>query len=110
VRPPPNFSLALRFAGTHIVLAPQPLARFTTFAPTRAPFAFALHSSYARLRDALETNPHVPAFLLGKRELPQRLPDYIGLGDEREAMSVADQFKNCWSATAGALDWLQSQT
>jgi len=62
-----------------------------------------------RLRAALDTNPHVPAFLLGKRKLPRRLPDYVGLGDEREAISVADQFKRCWSETAGALDWLQSQ-
>lgn len=62
-----------------------------------------------QLRTALDTNPHVPDFLLGKRKLPRRLPDYIGMGDEREAISVADQFKRCWSETAGALDWLQSQ-
>jgi tetratricopeptide (TPR) repeat protein len=62
-----------------------------------------------QLGRAVETNPHVPAFLLGKRKLPKRLPDYIGIGDEREAMSVTDQFGMCWSITPGALEWLRTQ-
>jgi tetratricopeptide (TPR) repeat protein len=62
-----------------------------------------------QLRCAVEANPHVPAFLLGKRKLPKRLPDYIGIGDEREAVSVADQFGRCWSSTKGAIDWLRTQ-
>ncbi len=38
-----------------------------------------------RLRDAIRTNRHVPAYLLGRKRLPRTLPDFIGMGDEDEA-------------------------
>jgi tetratricopeptide (TPR) repeat protein len=59
------------------------------------------------LRFALERNPHVPAFLLGERRLPQSPPDYIGLGDEREAATVAAQLARAWTSTPDALGWLR---
>lgn len=57
------------------------------------------------LKAALRTNPHVPFYLFGLRELPAELPGYIGMGDESEAVSyVAESITN-WIDTAGALDW-----
>ncbi|MBT8489833.1 MAG: hypothetical protein KJN62_02175, partial [Deltaproteobacteria bacterium] len=66
--------------------------------------------SREHLEDARDVNPHVPAYLLGKKKIPKRLPDYVGFGDESEALSYAgDNIKN-WKATPGALDWLASQS
>lgn len=57
------------------------------------------------LNAALRTNPHVPFYLFGLRELPEELPGYIGMGDENEAVAyVADAITN-WIDTEGALDW-----
>lgn len=62
--------------------------------------------SHRRLKDALKQNRHVPAYLLGRKRLPSQMPDYMGLGDEDEAVSyVADALRN-WQATEGALSWL----
>jgi tetratricopeptide (TPR) repeat protein len=61
------------------------------------------------LRLALEKNPHVPAFLLGARKLPRRRPDYIGVGDEREAATVAVEMARSWLSTPDALGWLRRE-
>lgn len=58
------------------------------------------------LRSALEQNPHVPAYLLGEKKLPRDLPDYIGFGDEPEAIAYAAEHGDAWRGTRGALDWL----
>jgi hypothetical protein len=41
------------------------------------------------LADALEQNPHVPAYLTGKKRIPSSLPPLIGMGDEDEAIAYA---------------------
>jgi len=56
---------------------------------------------------AQQLNPHVPAYLLGKKKLPRRLPDYIGMGDESEAVVYASSAAGGWKKTTGALDWLR---
>ena len=53
------------------------------------------------LKAALRTNPHVPFYLFGLRELP----GYIGMGDESEAVSYVAEAITSWVDTAGALDW-----
>jgi tetratricopeptide (TPR) repeat protein len=60
------------------------------------------------LDEARACNPHVPAFLLGKRRMPTRLPDFIGFGDESEAVAYVADNAASWKKTAGALDWLRS--
>jgi len=60
----------------------------------------------ARLREARRQNQYVPAYLLGRKRLPQSLPAYIGFGDENEAIDYTAQFFNGWLRTPGALDWL----
>jgi tetratricopeptide (TPR) repeat protein len=59
-----------------------------------------------KLAAALESNPHVPAYMLGRKKLPRRLPDLIGFGDESEAICYAAENIDAWKATAGALAWL----
>lgn len=62
--------------------------------------------SREKLAAALESNSHVPAYMLGDKKLPRRLPDLIGFGDESEAICYAAENINSWKATAGALAWL----
>lgn len=62
-----------------------------------------------RLRDAIRTNRHVPAYLLGRKRLPRTLPDFIGMGDEDEAVAYATENLRNWQRTPGALVWLASE-
>jgi tetratricopeptide (TPR) repeat protein len=62
-----------------------------------------------RLRKALKQNPHVPAFLTGRNRVPNRLPAYMGWGDEAEAALYASDHLNHWRRTPGAVEWLKSK-
>lgn len=62
------------------------------------------------LQEAMTANAHVPRLLLGKKTLPSRLPDYIGVGDENEAVSYVADNLAAWQKTPGALEWLRSTT
>ncbi|MDQ6603371.1 MAG: hypothetical protein M3Z19_11670 [Chloroflexota bacterium] len=57
------------------------------------------------LKAALRTNPYVPLYLFGLREMPAELPDYVGMGDEREAVSYVAEAITNWIDTDGAVDW-----
>jgi tetratricopeptide (TPR) repeat protein len=59
------------------------------------------------LDDAHDANPHVGAFLTGRKALPKRLPDYVGFGDETEAVDYAAGATALWASVPGALAWLQ---
>src|SRR5262249_55590310 len=61
------------------------------------------------LKKALKENKFVPAYLLGDKRLPRQLPDYIGFGDENEAVSYAAGAISIWRETPGALEWLEAQ-
>jgi tetratricopeptide (TPR) repeat protein len=60
----------------------------------------------AKLDAALQRNPHIPPFLLGKKRLPRALPNLVGFGDESEAVCYAADNLALWQATSGALAWL----
>ncbi len=60
------------------------------------------------LAEAREENPHVPAYLAGRKALPKRLPDYVGFGDESEAIDYAAGAAALWASVPGALAWLVS--
>jgi hypothetical protein len=62
-----------------------------------------------KLAAALECNPHIPAFMLGRKKLPRRLPDQIGFGDESEAVCYAAENIDDWKGTTGALSWAYSE-
>jgi tetratricopeptide (TPR) repeat protein len=61
------------------------------------------------LKAALKQNPFVPAYLTGQKRIPSQLPDYIGLGDENEAVDFASSHLNHWRRVPGAVEWLKSQ-
>ena len=63
----------------------------------------------AALATALARNAHVPACLPGRKRLSKKMPDYIGYGDESEAIDDAAAAKVVWRKTTGALRWLQAQ-
>lgn len=60
------------------------------------------------LAEALEYNPHVPAFLLGQKRIPFSLPQAISLGGESEAVPYAAAYLHLWRQTPGALEWLET--
>lgn len=62
------------------------------------------------LADALESNLHLPAYLLGRKRMPEAPPRYITLGGESEAVSCAWEQSAAWHNAPGALDWLRSQS
>jgi len=61
------------------------------------------------LKNALGVNRYVPKFLLGEEELPEFLPPSYSLGSKEEAIICAEQLIDAWEATAGAIEWLESQ-
>jgi tetratricopeptide (TPR) repeat protein len=64
----------------------------------------------ARLKVALQANPHVPAYLLKKKKLSQRAPSAAKEGSEEEAEAYAGGAADAWQKTLGALDWLSSRS
>lgn len=59
------------------------------------------------LLEAVDHNPHVLDFLLGYRDIPRRLPPYMGLGDPSEAAYYVTDSGHLWQQEEGALDWLE---
>ena len=78
---------------------------------SRALLAFreagASQAAEGALQEALEMNPHVPAYLTGRKRIPGHLPPYIGFGDDNEPAMVAARYLGIWRRTPGALNWLQ---
>jgi tetratricopeptide (TPR) repeat protein len=58
------------------------------------------------LARAVDANPHVPAYLLGRQPLPRDLPRFIGIGDESEAVSYVHDADAAWNAATGAKAWV----
>ncbi len=62
------------------------------------------------LKAAIKNNSHVPAYLLGRKKMPQFLPEYYSPGAETEAMFYVKENLKAWKMTPGALEWLLDQT
>lgn len=60
------------------------------------------------LRDSFESNAYVPPLLLGQRPMPKHLPEYIGRGDENEAVEYVAFAAKAWHTTPGAIEWLEA--
>ena len=80
---------------------PRALHRFRREGPSKA--------AEEALAEALEYNPFVPDYLLGRRRLPKRQPEFLGMGDAREAAAYVANSGALWRATEGALEWLAAQ-
>lgn len=55
---------------------------------------------------AIDVNRHVSAYLLGEKTLPRTLPNFIGRGDEDEAVAYVHDAAGAWSVTPGAKVWV----
>ena len=64
----------------------------------------------AQLAEAIETNPHVPALLLNRRNGPEWSGDSVAFGSEEEAAAYAAYNRPAWEAVPHALDWLRRAT
>jgi tetratricopeptide (TPR) repeat protein len=62
------------------------------------------------LKQAVKQNPYVHKYLLGKKKIPCNSPDYIGYGDDREAIVYAQNHHHFWQSKPELLRWLASQT
>ena len=60
------------------------------------------------LQEALEQNHHVVPYLMGRRQLPKRLPKYVVIGDRSQAVGYVAEFNDVWARTPGALSWVAS--
>jgi len=82
------------------------------FAYTRALGAFARRGDDAESRGVLirarELNPHIPAYLTGRKKLPRKRPAYTVFGEESEAVDYAAGAGELWAGVPGALAWLES--
>jgi tetratricopeptide (TPR) repeat protein len=61
------------------------------------------------LQQARRQNPHVEPFLVGKAKLPQKRPDYYGIGDVTEAMTCMDAIGPAWKKYREAIQWLKKE-
>ncbi|WP_246476388.1 tetratricopeptide repeat protein [Salicibibacter cibi] len=50
------------------------------------------------LKEAIDQNPHVPEYLLGKRKIPETIPPFYGIGDENEAIDYAQRYAELWQS------------
>lgn len=60
----------------------------------------------ALLAEAVASNPHVPAFLLGREPLPKTAPGLAEAGSLEEAAAYVMGAQESWHKTLGAVDWL----
>lgn len=63
----------------------------------------------AALETAREQNPHIEAYLLGKRRPPKRMPVMYSPGSIEEAKSFAERLLSAWKAWPKARAWLRKQ-
>jgi len=62
----------------------------------------------ARIKKAISRNPHVPAYLQGTIPLPRQMPDYVGFGDDREAIVYAMLNRHLWQVRPELLQLLSA--
>lgn len=84
--------------------------RFAYWSFSRALLQFRLHgdspAALRALRTACQSNPYVPVYLLGEKELPEELLGFFTPGTEEEAAHYANDALEAWEEADQALDWL----
>jgi len=61
------------------------------------------------LNNAIQANPHVPDYLMGKRKLPAVPPDFIGMGDRNEAIEYVMGHFGVWARHSELMLWLKQR-
>ena len=62
------------------------------------------------LKRAVKVNALVPAYLTGKKKIPNELPGLYGIGNENEAVLYARDYLGVWNGCEGAVRWLADRT
>ena len=57
------------------------------------------------LIEAMRFNPYVPLYLFGIKQMPEVLPDYMGIGDDTEAISYVKDSLEVWGSNKNASHW-----
>lgn len=77
---------------------------------TYAIYLFKKEGNSAKSQKALlkahESNNNVIPFLVGEKEIPERMPEYYGWGDENEAIIYLRDGVKLWIETKNALKWV----
>ncbi|MCR8644672.1 SEC-C metal-binding domain-containing protein [Paenibacillus sp. N1-5-1-14] len=58
-------------------------------------------------KEANKQNPHVTAYLTGDKKLPRKTPEFIGYGDENEAIFYAQGHVHLWNLHTDLIKWLK---
>jgi len=103
-----------RDADLTALLADYPDDGMATWSWTTALAAFRREGdskvSRKQLGNAVASNTHVHAYLLGEKPLPKTMPPFISPGGLDEAIHYAAEFRAGWVATPGALAWIRAIT
>jgi tetratricopeptide (TPR) repeat protein len=78
---------------------------------SKALFFFKKHGPESKqvidqLEKSTALNGYVGEYLVGKRKLPKRVPDYYSPESKEEAIIYVEGAMRAWKETPGALDWL----
>lgn len=58
------------------------------------------------MRKAIDQNPFVIPYLIGEKDPPENFPEYIGFGDESEAIYYWVDAAKIWYKSLKAMEWL----
>lgn len=117
----PNDNQGIRYLVSTILLGKNDLAKYNSFMGAyqedcavmkynNALYHFKKSGpstkSEKELAKAFRSNQHVIDYMLGIKELPSQQPQYVGRGDENEAVAYVSDAWKIWEKSADALDWL----
>ena len=118
----PNDNQGIRYLLSTLLLSQNDLSKFKLFIENseeedcavwnynNALYLFKKSGQTAKsdkeLLKAYKSNGYVIDYMLGIKEMPVELPQYIGRGDENEAISYVNDAWTIWDKSGDALDWL----
>lgn len=118
----PNDNQGVRYLLSTLLLGKDDLTKFELFMKSRekedcavwnynnALYHFKKYGrtvkSNKELLKAYRSNEFVIDYMLGVEQMPDEQPQYIGIGDENEAISYVFGNWKIWNNTEGAFDWL----
>ncbi|MDK2979202.1 MAG: hypothetical protein PWP52_1916 [Bacteroidales bacterium] len=118
----PNDNQGIRYLLSTLLLSKDDLTQFELFIKNNededcavwnynnALYSFKKFGRTAKtekiLMDAYKSNEFVIDYMLGIKKMPDEQPQYIGRGDESEAISYVYDSWTIWDKTEGAFDWL----
>lgn len=118
----PNDNQGIRYLLSTLLLSKNDLAKFQSFIENNeeedcavwnynnALYQFKKSGQSANsdkeLLKAYTSNEYVIDYMLGVKKMPKEQPQYIGRGDENEAISYINGVWTVWDKTEEAFDWL----